>query len=146
MAGGYDIYSIYKTDQGRFFVFRTVRPEFNNASQSDDDDSWETESAERKKLIEKAGKFHNQTGFERIGELQDCPIGEVFYEDFGRADVAVFYMETESGKPWVVLGSASSEEDFLAELSDDDDLQALKPIGNPIKIDACFITQNDFQP
>ncbi|MFC5875858.1 hypothetical protein ACFP3I_25295 [Chryseobacterium arachidis] len=56
-------------------------------------------------------------------------------------------METDAGKPWIVFGTADSEEKFLSELmdnEDNDDLQALNPIGNPIKINAYFVTSNDF--
>lgn len=52
-------------------------------------------------------------------------------------------MQTDFGKPWIVLGTADSEAEFLAKLEDDEDFQALKPIEKPTKIDAYFVTQNN---
>ncbi|GAA5082596.1 hypothetical protein GCM10023210_00120 [Chryseobacterium ginsengisoli] len=147
MAIEQDIFSIYKSsDNELYFVLRTVLPDFNNASQSDEDNSWEIESKQRSELLKCIGKRYSCSNFERIGELQGFPIGEIFYSEFGESQVPVYYMETDFGKPWIVFGTANSEEEFLSELTneDNDDLQALNPVGKPIKIDACFVTLNDF--
>lgn len=145
MAGGYDIFSIYKTiDDTRYFVLRTILPEFNNASQNDEDESWEIESKCRSQLLRSIKNRENCNDFERIGELHGFPIGDAFYLKFGQQQLPVYYMQTESGKPWIVFGTADSEEKFLNELADDEDLQALNPTGKVTKIDACFITANDF--
>lgn len=142
------IFSIYKpTDNERCFVLRTVLPDFNNASQNDEDNSWEMEAKQRSELLECIGKQYSCSNFERIGELHGFPIGGIFYSEFGQSEVPVYYMETDFGKPWIIFGTADSEEKFLSELTDNesnDDLQALNPIGKPIKIDVCFVTSNDF--
>lgn len=145
MASKQFIFSIYKTsDDSRYFVLRTVLPDFNNASQSDEDESWEIESNRRSELLKFIANREKSSGFEQIGELHGFPIGGIFYSEFGQSEVPVYYMETDFGKPWIVFGIADSEEEFLTELTDDDDLQALNPIGKPIKIDVCFVTPNDF--
>lgn len=145
MAGEQYIFSLYITSDKQYFLFRTVRPDFNNASQNEEDESWEKESAQRNMLIECAGNRYTQKDFDIVGELQGFPIGEVFYSEYGKPQVPVYYMQTNFGKPWIIFGTANSEEEFLNELEDDEDLQSLDPIGKPIKIDVCFITQNDFQ-
>ncbi|KPE52828.1 hypothetical protein [Chryseobacterium indologenes] len=145
MAGGHYIFSIYKASGStRYFVLRTERPAFNNASQSEEDESWEIESTQRSRLLKSVGDRENCTDFERIGELHGFPVGDVFYSDSGQSQIPVYYMHTDFGKPWIVFGTAGSEEEFLAELGEDDELQALNPIGKPIKIEACFVIQNDF--
>lgn len=145
MASEQFIFSIYKTsDDSRYFVLRTVLPDFNNISQSDEDESWEIESKQRAELLKFITDRENCSGFEQIGELHGFPIGAIFYSEFGQSEVPVYYMETDFGKPWIVFGTADSEGEFLTELTDDDDLQALNPIGKPIKIDVCFVTPNDF--
>ncbi len=146
MAGGYYIFSIYKASGSntRYFVLRTERPAFNNASQNEEDESWEIESAQRSRLLESLGNRESCTDFERIGELHGFPFGDVFYSDSGQLQVPVYYMQTDFGKPWIIFGTADSEEEFLTKLANDDELQALNPIGKPIKIEAYFVTSNDF--
>lgn len=143
MAIEQEIFSLYITNSGQYFLFRTVRPDFSNASQGQENDSWEQESKQRDMLMNYVGELYAQKVFARVGELHGYPIGEVFYSDFGNPHISLYYMQTEFGEPWIVFGTADSEEEFLTELQDDDELLALKPIGKPIKVDACFVTFND---
>lgn len=143
MASEQFIFSLYKTSGGRYFVLRTVRAAFRNASQFEENDSWELESAQRAKLLEYAEERFGQRDFRLIGELHGYPTGDVFYAESGQLQVPVYYMQTAHGTPWIVFGSADSEAAFLAELSEDDDLQALGPTGQPTRIDAAFVTLND---
>lgn len=143
MAGEQDIFSLYITNGRKYFLFRTVRPDFNNASQSQEDESWQQESEQRNVLMNHVGELYAQKVFARVGELHGYPIGDVFYSDYGNPKVPVYYMQTDFGEPWIVFGTADSEEEFLTKLTEDDDLQALNPIGKPIKIDVCFVTPND---
>lgn len=143
MAGEQDIFSLYITNGRKYFLFRTVRPDFNNASQSQEDESWQQESEQRNVMMNHVGELYAQKVFARVGELQGYPIGDVFYSDYGNPKVPVYYMQTDFGEPWIVFGTADSEEEFLTKLTEDDDLQALNPIGKPIKIDVCFVTPND---
>ena len=143
MAGEQNIFSLYITHDGQYFLLRTVRPYFNNASRHEEDKSWECESEQRDKLIEHVGNIYGKKGLTLVGELHGYPIGDVFYSDYGTPQVPVYYMQTEFGKPWIIFGTADSEEEFLTELMDDDELQALKPIGKPIKINVCFMSENN---
>lgn len=145
MAAEHYIFSIYKTiDDERYFVLRTVLPEFNNASQNDEDESWEAESKSRSLLLEALKNRENGNNFERIGELHGFPIGDIFYSEHDQLQIPVYYIHTDFGKPWIVFGTANSEEEFLTELAEDEDLQALNPIGEIKKINADFIIQNEF--
>ncbi|RZJ70297.1 hypothetical protein [Flavobacterium sp.] len=137
------IFSIYRFSDASHAVLRTLRPEFNNASQVEENASHDRESAQRTQLLKVSGKVENDSDAELLGELQGCPIGEMLYSESGKSKITVFYMETEFGKPWVVMGSAASEAEFLSELEQDEDLSALHPIGKPIKIEALFLTEND---
>ncbi|KFE96914.1 hypothetical protein [Chryseobacterium luteum] len=138
------IFSLYITSGRQYFLFRTVRPYFSNSSQNEEDESSEYESAQRNMLISYAGNLYAQKIFALVGELHGYPIGDIFYSDYGKPHVPVYYMQTDFGEPWIVFGTADSEEGFLTELENDEDLQALNPIGDSTKIHACFITQNDF--
>ncbi|WP_347217277.1 hypothetical protein [Chryseobacterium sp.] len=144
MASEQYIFSLYITNGRQYFLFRTAHQYFNNASQNEEDKSWEIESAQRGMLMNHVGGLYAQKVFALVGELHGYPIGDVFYSDYGKKQVPVYYMQTSFGEPWIVFGTADSEEEFLKELEVDDELQALNPIGEITKIDVCFVTQNDF--
>lgn len=146
MAGGHHIFSLYKTsdETPQYIVLRTVLPAFRNSSQAEEEKSWKAESAERLNLLELIRKQIGKDGFERIGELHGDPIGDIWYSESGAPLVPVYYMQTEFGKPWIIFGTADSKDKFLTELAYDEDLQRLNPLGKPIRIDALFVTKNDF--
>lgn len=148
MASELTIFSIYKIqNQEKYFLLRTERPGFSNASQVQEDLAYKIEQQKRDHILDQIGKNQNQnekTNFELIGELQDYPIGEELYRDNGNLELNIFYLETESGWPWVILGTANSETEFLTALNDDDDLLRLKPIGQPKQITATFIIESSF--
>lgn len=140
MASELTIYSIYKTqNEDKYFLLRTERPGFSNAYQTQEDMAYTIEQQKRDYMLAQLG-----TNFERIGEHQDYPIGEVLYLDNGNLELDVYYMETKSGWPWVILGTANSESEFLTQLNDDDDLLRLDPVGQPKHIKATFVIENDF--
>lgn len=141
MAAELTIYSIYKLQDGdKHYLLKTERPAYSNASQSEEDRAERIETNNRDRLLESI----SPAGFELVGELQNYPVGDVLYALKGSSVLEIYYMETEFGHPWVVLGTAGSEDEFLSELNDDEDLLRLKPIGQPIKITVTFVTENDF--
>jgi hypothetical protein len=141
MAAELKIYSIYKLqDEDKYYLLRTERPAFSNASQSEEDAAESTGQNNRSRML----KQISPGAFEFIGELQNSPIGEALYAASGKGGLNIYYMETEFGHPWVVLGTANSEKEFLSELDEDEDLLCLKPVGSPIKITAAFLTEADF--
>jgi hypothetical protein len=142
MAGELTIYSIYKFQgEDNHYLLRTERPAYSNASQTDEDIAHSIERDTRERML----KHINLANFELIGELQNYPAGETLFAAKGKSEVDIYYMETEFGHPWIVLGTADTAEEFLSELDNDEDLLRLKPVGNPIKITATFFSENDFQ-
>ncbi|AWH84711.1 hypothetical protein HYN59_06065 [Flavobacterium album] len=141
MAAELNIYSIYKLrNEDKYYLLRTERPGFSNASQMEEDLAEAAEEEQRNRMLEQV----SPAGFDFIGELQNAPIGDALYTENGKANLEIYYMETEFGHPWIVLGNAPSEEAFLAELNDDEDLLRLKPVGKPVKIRVAYLTENDF--
>ncbi len=141
MAAELKIYSIYKLqDEAKYYLLRTERPAFSNASQNEEDAAGTAEQNDRSRML----KHISPAGFELIGELQNYPIGEILYAANGISELDIYYMQTEFGHPWIVLGTAATEEAFLSELNGDEDLLRLKPTGRPIKIKAAFLTEEDY--
>ncbi|MEO4005042.1 MULTISPECIES: hypothetical protein [unclassified Flavobacterium] len=147
MASELTIFSIYKIqNEEKYFLLRTERPGFSNASQVQEDLAYKIEQDKRNHILDQIGENYQnkKTSFELIGELQDYPIGEELYRDNGNFELNSYYLETESGWPWIILGTANSETEFLTALNDDDDLLRLEPIGQPKQITATFVIENDF--
>ena len=148
MASKLKIFSIYKTQNAdKYFLLQTTLPSFSNASQSQEDLAEKIEQYKRKYILEQIRKYHIQndkTNFDFIGELQDYPIGDKLYLDNGNLELNIYYLETEFGQPWIIIGNANSVEEFLAKLNEDEDLLSLKPVGEPKQIKTTFLTENDF--
>lgn len=141
----FTIYSIQKEE--KYFLLQTERPGFSNASQIQENAADKIEQNKREYILTQIGKNYNRndkTNFEFIGEFQGYPIGDKLYADKGNIELNIYYMATESGWPWIILGTANSETGFLTELNDDDDLLRLKPIGAVKLIKAIFLTEQDF--
>ena len=147
MASELTITSLYHDrETGAFVLLRTVRPAYANYSQGQDDQAYEIEQTRRKSLLSYAAATlgtHKMEAFELIGELQDLPIGEILMTALGGLAVELFYLHTEYGYPWIILGTARNETDFLQELSEDEDLLRLKPIGKPLLIEAKCFAESD---
>ncbi|MCW4468126.1 hypothetical protein OGH69_04040 [Flavobacterium sp. MFBS3-15] len=140
MAGGFTIYSIYRlTGEGRYFLLRTVQREYSNASQAEEDAAVAAEQHIRSQMLQRI----STADFELVGEMQNYPIGDALYAPNGNMVLDIYYMETAFGHPWIILGTARSEEAFLSELEEDADLLRLEPIGKPVKIEVTFITGSD---
>lgn len=147
MASEITIFSIYKTQkENHYYLLRTEQPGYSNASQTQEDLAYKIEQSKREFILDLIAKqhFQNKTDFKFIGELQSYPIGEKLYSENGNLVLNIYFMETEYGKPWIIIGNAPSEKEFLAALYDDEELLQLKPIGKPIQIKAKFLTENDF--
>lgn len=148
MASEIKIFSIYKIqNEDKYYLLRTEQPSFSNASQIQEDLANKIEQNKREYILNQISKSLNKinkTNFDFIGEFQGFPIGDKLYFDNGNFELNLYYLETEFGKPWIVIGNANNETDFLTELNDDEDLLYLKPVGKPKQINATFITENDF--
>ena len=147
MASELNIYSIYKLQsEEKYYLLRTLQPGYSNASQSQEYLAESIEQNKRNSLLKYIGETygHNEVPFDFIGEFQDFPIGDPLYADNGKVELNIYYMETEFGRPWIIIGNANSETEFLTELNEDGDLRRHKAVGLPKQIKAIFITEKDF--
>ena len=148
MASELTIFSIYKTqNEDKYFLLRTERPSFSNASQIQEDLADKIEQNKREYILGQIRKNHTQSGitnFDFIGEFQDYPIGDKLYLDNGNLELDIYYLETKMAQARRKKGNANSDKEFLAELNEDEDLLRLKPVGEPKQIIATFLTENDF--
>ena len=62
-----------------------------------------------------------------VGELQARLVGDGLSEGRGGREVDVWIAQTRYGAPWVVMGTAESEEEFWRGVEEDDDLAGLDP-------------------
>jgi hypothetical protein len=144
MAAELTIYSIYRLNgERRYFLLRTERPEFSNASQVEEDMAVAAEQDVRDRMLHRISEFFGHGGLEFIGELQNYPVGEAIYSAAEKARLEIYYIGTQFGHPWIILGDAASEEAFLSEIEADEDLARLGPTGQPIKIEVTFFTESD---
>lgn len=144
MASELNIYSLYwLQSEDKYFLLKTKRPTYTNSSQDQQDEAESIEQNKRIAILESIDKQYKIDDFKLIGELQGYPIGDILYSDSGKINLNIFYMDTEFGQPWIILGNADSESEFLDEVSNDDDLLNLKPIGKPKQIFVTFLTEND---
>jgi hypothetical protein len=140
MPGQFYIFSLYQHPQNaRYYLLRTLQPAYSGASQTDENRSLEMESAQRNGLLYAIDPEIRLDEWLFVGEQQGFPIGDVLYENNGGFDVPLWYVHTEYGYPWIIIGTAESEADFLRELEEDEDLQALRPIGNAISLNARLV-------
>ncbi|HEX8293493.1 MAG TPA: hypothetical protein VF570_17155, partial [Pyrinomonadaceae bacterium] len=76
---------------------------------------------------------------ELAGELQARPVGDELSEGVGGLYVELWVAETRYGHPWVVLGTAGSEEEFWRALGEDEDLSGLGARGAARRVRAFFL-------
>jgi len=126
MASKLRIFSIYKTqDRDKYFLLRTERPYFSNVSQDQENFAINIEQNKREYILDQIGKNltqNSKTDFDFIGEFQGYPIGDKLYLDNGNLELNIYFLETEFGQPWIIIGNANSETEFLTELNEDEDL------------------------
>ncbi|MGX7668766.1 hypothetical protein [Flavobacterium pedocola] len=148
MASELNIYSLYKLqNEDKYYLLRTERPGFSNASQNQEDLAHSIEENKRDyilKLIKQKYNEGHEVTFDLIGKSEDYAIGDKLYVDRGGFDLNLYYLESEFGKPWILIGNSDSETDFLKEINDDDDLSGFNPEGKPKNILVTFVTENDF--
>jgi hypothetical protein len=143
MASRLLIYSIYKLGRtGRYYLLQTEQPSYSNTSQSEQDLAQGIEQQSRQRLLAQllqALPLEERLLCEFIGELQDWPVGDALYTAPNYTELPVYYLATHYGHPWIILGSANSEKEFLAEVEATEELVALQPSGPLIKIVATLV-------
>ena len=148
------IFSLYRLDgQGgacaHYLLLRVGQPEFSNADAGEYENAVQVAEAKRRALI---GRYFAQVLARDCpaahtphlaGELQAWPAGETLADGPGGINVELWVAQTRYGPPWVVLGTAESEEAFWREIADDDDLSGLGPVHPAARLRAHFLTDAD---
>jgi len=115
-------------------LLRATRPSFSNASERDAERATDLADSECKRLteryeveglVERCGAQHERR---LVGELQLGPVGEELYADVGALDLPIWVADTKFGPPWVILGTAESEDAFWREIEEDDDVLSLRTL------------------
>jgi hypothetical protein len=129
-----DIFSLYGFEgEGcrHRLLLRVGRPEFSNADEGDYARAVEAADRQRdalRALFEAevlAGECAARHTASLEGELQSSPAGDELSEGRGGRHVELWVAETRFGRPWVVLGTAASEEEFWRAVEQDEDLSRL---------------------
>lgn len=128
-------------------LLRAARPGWSNADQAAQDaaDAF-VDSAlrhlrgwwERHRLPVDCPRPHTAR---RLGVLHEVPVGDALCEP-GLRSVDIWVAPTGYGAPWVVLGTAPTEDDFWREVGDSD-LAALRPRRPAEPCRAYFLTDQD---
>lgn len=63
------------------------------------------------------------------GEMQEAPFGDALFDRHASRWLDIWVAETNFGHPWVVIGTASTEDDFWSQMKEEsnDDLRSLEP-------------------
>lgn len=131
-----DIFSLYRLwDEGagcnHYLLLRVGQPAFSNADQGEYDYAVEVADRKRSALIESyeseglAAECAGHHAVNLIGELQASPAGGELSEGDGGFHVDLWVAQTRFGHPWVVMGTAESEEAFWREVGQDEELAGL---------------------
>ncbi|MBP1996234.1 hypothetical protein [Paenibacillus eucommiae] len=146
MGANIKVYCLYKI-YDKYYLLRVSRPEYSNVNQMQEDIASEMLEVKKKALLNKIFDYYHlkdDTNIEFIGELQGYPIGNDLYVEKGFFSLTLFYCQTDYGFPWIVIGHSESKHLFLEELMEDEDLSALRPIGDPREVNAMFFIEEDF--
>lgn len=114
-----------------YLLLRVGRPGFNNADEGDYARAVDAADRKRDALIEVfekevlAGECARRHAASLAGELQARPVGGELDGEGAGFYVELWVAETRFGHPWVVLGTAASEEEFWREVGRDEDLSGL---------------------
>lgn len=147
-----DIYSLHRLrgeDCLHHLLVRVGRPGFGNADEGDYSRAAEVADGKTRALIElyERGTLAAECGGrhapELAGELQAGPVGDELSEGGGGVHVNLWVAETRFGRPWVVLGTAGSEEEFWRAVDEDEDLAALGARGPARLVRAFFLTEGE---
>ncbi len=120
----FNLYKIIDNHETKLVIVKAIRPDYSNASQTQEDDAWEQLSRNREKLI---AEYCAANGFDSssfIAEWMSFPEGEVFYSDANNVELDVWIAMYKEDKPYFSFGIAETEEAFwlqLKELYDDGD-------------------------
>ena len=136
MAVPTDIYSLHEItaagDSSTWLLLtRVSRRGFANWNQVDEDDANKAATNHEELLVKRflSENCESEGAYEsrKVGELQHTPVGDILADPKYQGDVDLWIAATSYGPPWIVLGTAASEEAFWAEVRADEDLVSLNP-------------------
>lgn len=145
-----DVFRLYRLrGEGceHHLLLRVGRPAFSNADEGDYGRAAEAADAKAHALLElyERGELSavcvREHAPELAGELQARPVGDELSEGVGGVYVEPWVAATRFGHPWVVLGTAASEEEFWRALEEDEDLSNLGARGPARGVRAFFLTE-----
>jgi hypothetical protein len=127
-------------------LLRVEQSAFSNADAAEYDHAAEVADEKRAVLIRAyqemlAGECAAPHEVSLAGELQAWPAGDELVDGRGGYDVDVWVAETRFGHPWVVMGTAESEEAFWREVEGDEDLASLGAVRPAVKHRAFFLAE-----
>lgn len=149
-----DIFSLHllrgeAADCRHFLLTRVGRPAFGNADEGDYARVVDAADKKRRSLIEEyearvlAAECGGPHSVNLAGELQARPVGDELSEGSGGFCVELWVAGTRFGHPWVVMGTAESEEEFWREVGRDEDLLALGPSAPAERRRAYFLADEE---
>jgi hypothetical protein len=148
-----DIFSLYQlrgedASCQHYLLLRVGQPAFHNADEVDYARAVEISEQKKHALIERytaeilTNECCKQHKVNLVGELQTHPTGDELIEGDGEIDVDIWVAETRFGYPWVVLGTAASEDEFWQLVEQDDELVSLGASHPAKKQRVYFLTEN----
>lgn len=152
-----DVFSLHRFEGEEancqhYLLLRVGRPAFNNADEGDYARAIDAADKKMSALIEAyeaevlvdvcAGRHRVNL----VGELQARPTGDELLRERGGFDVDLWVAETRFGRPWVVMGTAESEEEFWRGVERDEDLSSLGAVMPAKRHRAYFLAEKGSAP
>lgn len=147
-----DIFTLHllrgeETNCQHYLLLKVERPSFNNADEVDYARAVDAAGIKTRALVEVyetqalAGECDGPHAVDLVGELQSYPAGGEVFAEGGGFFVELWVARTRFGHPWVVMGTAESEEEFWRAVEQDDELSGLGAGGPAEKRRAYFLTE-----
>lgn len=121
MASPVDYYYLYGLNNNKHLLLRTTRPGCSNARQQQEDYAYELVEQKKAALLHYYLATDKQLKAEFIGVFAGLPLGDILYEKQGKLGLENLYWgATKWSEPWIVIGQAANEAEFLAWLEEED--------------------------
>ncbi|MGB7343521.1 MAG: hypothetical protein WBD20_04875 [Pirellulaceae bacterium] len=144
MGSRLHIFSLYKHSSQAALLLRVERRESSNADEADCSSAIEEAYDCRERLLAhttSALNLDTNIAPELVGEYQNFPVGDLLYEAPDGAAFDIWVAPTRYGHPWVILGTATDEQSFWAEVADDSDLESFGATPPAQKMTVQFFTE-----
>ncbi len=125
-------------------LLRISKPYYSNCSQRQDELAEEILERKRNEMLRQVLIRTNKNRYRLIGMFEGSPEGDILYEDNGTIDIELWVAKSGFGKPWIIMSQALDEENFFNIIKEDPDLGGMRPISPAFRVNALFLTENDF--